>query len=235
MEWLRKLILSYFRVYLVFFVLFASNNYANQIYTCTDANGNTLYTDSPEKDPNCTNPKVKQLKSLPILPKGVGPSSNTVRSNNSSTNHQHNTEINPTSSEGTKQYSSININTPVNGETINRCGGLFETSFATNPSLYSGDQIEIIIDGSRHGRTTGSSYSISGFNPGNHSLMLQVMRNGKVVQSSASISFNFLRNCVKRTEKSNNENNNNGTANNKKGFQTVGFNNYSISPGSKRN
>lgn len=49
--------------------IFSNFSFADKkIYSCNDQNGDMVFTDSPENDPNCINPKEKNYPQLLLLP-----------------------------------------------------------------------------------------------------------------------------------------------------------------------
>lgn len=189
---LNSKVLTFF-IILSISVIYSQNNLASNIFTCKDKNGATLYTDSPDKDPNCINPKIKKLKELTIVPKGVNP--NTLNNTNTTfkrtSDNQGNNDI-----DESNYYTNLNFTTPASGESINRCGGVLEIKFTVEPSLYAGDMVELYIDGSRFGTTTGNSFTINNMTRGNHNAELRIVRDGDV-QKKSNTYFNFLRNCAR--------------------------------------
>lgn len=171
------------------FIIFTSYTYADkQVYGCTDKNGNAIFTDTPDNDPNCLNPKLKMLNPTLSLP-------NNYISNAKPRDSQLNSAAN--SKKQKNNNYSINFTSPNSGETINRCGGTLDVSFSINPSLAAGDTIEIYLDGGKYSETTGNSLTISGLDRGAHSIEIKVISDGSIVATQSN-NFHFLRNCARR-------------------------------------
>lgn len=157
------------------------------VYTCKDQDGNTVYTDNPNSNPNCINPSPKEMKPLPGFNQEQLRSQLKARPNTDK----------PV--EKLPEYNSVNIISPTNGETINRCGGVMDISFEIQPDLFSGDTADLYIDGAKHSSAnSGGSITIDNLNRGNHSVSVKIIRNNTVVKSSDNINFTFLRNCARR-------------------------------------
>lgn len=164
-----------------------------KVFLCTDSDGNAFYTDSPKNNPNCKNPIEKDVKPLPRYNPSSLTKKNTLDVDKSSKlNGLPNLIDNNT-------YTNVTLLSPTSGETINRCGGVLDISYSLEPSLYSGDNIELYIDGTKHSSaSSGNGFTINDLARGSHNISLQITRDGKTVHSSNSVGFTFLRNCVAR-------------------------------------
>lgn len=164
-----------------------------KVFLCTDSEGGAFYTDSPKNDPNCKNPIEKEVKPLPRYnPKSLNNNSNTNNKETASSSDILSNLIN------NNTYTNLTLVSPTSGETINRCGGVLDISYNLEPDLYPGDNLELYINGAKYSAaSSGNGFTVNDLARGNHNISLQITRDGKTVQSSNSVGFTFLRNCVR--------------------------------------
>lgn len=211
-----KIISKYSFLYKILLITFLSVSivntklvFANKVYTCNDADGNIVFTDSTKPISGCvTTPKEKNIKPLPKYESNNSSSSFNSNSDSQSDIRYSNDpeDINnitsnldqPTTQQN--NYNTIEITSPTSNKTINHCGGLLTVAYSSSPGLYSGDIAELHIDGSKVTVSTSSSFTVNNVDRGDHNLTVKISRNGSIIASSNPVYFTFLRNCFKKSE-----------------------------------
>jgi hypothetical protein len=89
-------------------------------------------------------------------------------------------------------YSSIEITSPADEQTITGTGGQISVVVSVEPRLQSGDSIRLELDGLRvsEPNSTASTFELKDVPRGAHSLSASVVaRDGQVLKQSAPITF----------------------------------------------
>jgi hypothetical protein len=167
---------------------------AKPVYECKNSGGVTIYTDNPKSNPDCVNAVEKKVAPLPSF-KTPNQADSVVAEFNPDT------EITADSTTDSvtenQKYSKVIITEPGNGVGINRPGGEFNVNFNVTPNLFSGDMAQLLVDGAPYGEPTSGNSFTTHLDPGDHTLVVQIKRDGKTIQSSNTVSFTFTRNKVR--------------------------------------
>lgn len=145
-----------------------------QIYTYTDANGKTVYTNQP--------------------PSGVGaqpvqlPPTNTVGPQKTVTA--------PGGSGDTANapYTILAIGGLPDEEALRANNGTFDVDVIIQPQLAPGNSLRLRLDGQPYGAPSASThFTLENIDRGDHSLAVDVLQGERVLQSSTPISFTIQR------------------------------------------
>lgn len=165
---------------LIMLTLFLSFAYAAQIYMNQDKNGNVTYSDTP-LSPN----------SQPI----ATPTGNIVSGTPTAAPMPGNNPLAPnplldTVNSGNKAYTSFDIATPANGETIQNQPGM-SVIITITPPLQPGDYVQVFLDGRPWGKA-GPMTAFSFVTPdrGTHSVSAKLFnKDNQVLKTSSSNTF----------------------------------------------
>lgn len=122
--------LGFASIFIVLFVVCASSVQA-KIYTCKDANGKTIYTDTPSQ---CANAEEIKEDALPAL---VPTKRIAIPASNRSTKP----------AEEKNAYKELVITSPANDSITRNNQGNLTVNFRVEPSLKSGDKFVITVNG----------------------------------------------------------------------------------------
>lgn len=178
---------------------------AKQIYECKDSKGNILYTDHPKTNPNCFNPVPKNiedprtvnLKNSNINSIKQADSTELVGAVAPSDDSESTINLDNNQDKNTGSYPSLRITSPTNNEPVNSCGGQYTINYTSEPALRSGDTARLLVDDVVIGEATTTSFDTKNLERGPHRAKVQIISQGQVVQESATVHFNFMRNCAK--------------------------------------
>ena len=96
------------------------------------------------------------------------------------------------------EYEALVISKPAHEETIWSNEGKLDVNISLQPSLRNNHSIAVSVDGNRLKSGEGQSYQLSGIDPGEHQLKVEVVdSDGKVIKSQASTFF-MRRHIIKR-------------------------------------
>ncbi len=143
---------------------------AGSIYKTVDANGNTLYTDSPS-----VNQKAEEVNLPAITPLQIN---TPQRSYKPATKKQNKAKI---------DYSSLKITSPANDSTV-RNNGSFNVSAELKTGLMSNHKFQLFVNGKKHGKKQRhSSFKVTDLDRGAHVLEVAIVdRKGKKIETASS-------------------------------------------------
>ncbi len=149
-----------------------------EIFTCKDANGNTIYADTPQ---SCAGNKAEEVKvdSLPTL----------IQTKSSPTNSSSSVEAKP---ENKEKYNSLNITAPNAGETLRSNNGDVTISYQTDPVLKAdvGHRYVVIVNGKEVYRGKNSSVNLQEADRGEYNVSAKVVTaNGRTLIESQDVEF----------------------------------------------
>ena len=164
-------------------ILFCVNVHA-EIYTCKDADGKTIYTDSPA---GCTNAETIKTDELPTLIP-TKPLANTSRSTSStSTTSQ---------AEDKDKYTALTITSPTNGSTVRDNQGNITINFQVSPALQTreGHKYVVNVSGKEVYSGTSTITALKNVDRGTHTVAVKVVdANGSTKISAAPVTFTLQR------------------------------------------
>ena len=149
-----------------------------EIFTCKDANGNTVYADTPQA---CAGSKAEEVKvdSLPTLIQTKPTATNTVSRSN----------VEP---EKKENYLSLTITSPNDGETVRSNNGDITISFSAEPALKAdiGHRYVVMLNGKEIYRGKNSSVSVQEADRGEYTVTAKVVTaNGRTLIESQGLEF----------------------------------------------
>jgi hypothetical protein len=164
------------QLFLVLCVALASSAVqAQKVYKIIQPDGTVEYTDAPPPDSPAQQIEVPPLNtSEPLAP----PSGSATQSATGA----------PTG------YSEFRITRPANGEAIRDNAGNVNVDLSLEPSLRTGDKIELYLDGQSIGGGKATGITLADMDRGSHSIKA-VVKNaaGQVVARSNSVTFTLQR------------------------------------------
>jgi hypothetical protein len=148
-----------------------------QIYTYTDANGNTVFTDQPPEGQASQAVELPKTNSV-SMPVPSAPAAATT------------TE--PASTSG--PYSTLQLTDLPTDEALRANNGTFTVNVAIEPRLASNHLLRLLLDGKPHGQLSNAPrLQVSNADRGEHSLAVEVLSAGKPIQQSATVTFTVQR------------------------------------------
>ncbi len=171
-----------------------------EIYTCKDAKGNTVYTDSPNACANAEEVKTDKLPTLiPTKPLSTTSSNRVVKQE-----------------EDKNLYNELVITSPSNGTTIRDNNGNLTINFRATPALQTrnGHKYIVMVDGAEVYSGTSTITALKNVDRGTHSINVKVVdADGSTKISASPISVNLQRFSVLNNPESNSTDANDGVGN----------------------
>ena len=161
------------------FILGTSLAQATTVYKCTDANGDTVFTDKP-----CKGGLKMDVEPVPTIPAfHVPPQANTPSTQPPAKNFHYNKVI---LMEPKDQKYFINDGNPI------------PVQIALSPSLRSTDQVQLMVNGSPHGAPKASTvFSLDSSIRGTYQISANVLdQTGNVIGTSNSVTIYVKRHSV---------------------------------------
>ncbi len=137
------------------------SNVQAEIYTCEDANGNTIYTDSPSA---CSNAEEIEVDALPTL---IPTKPIAVPSSNSSLKPQDDKSL----------YSELVITSPSNDSTIRDNQGNLTINFRAAPALKArkGHKYVVTVDGAEVYNGSSTITALKNVDRGTHTIGVKIV------------------------------------------------------------
>jgi hypothetical protein len=150
---------------------------AAQIYSYTDASGNTVFTNEPPQGSNATVinlPETNTIEAPPI--------------SNSADNGSVTTDT-PQAA-----FSVLQITGVPADEALRANNGSFSVGVSSVPAISASQQLQLVVDGQPYGQpSSGAPLQVSNLSRGEHSLAVQVLSGDRVVQQSNTVTFTVQR------------------------------------------
>jgi len=151
-----------------------------EIFTCKDANGNTIYADTPQA---CVGNKAEEVKvdTLPTLiqskslPSSTGTSSSQLEQR-----------------EDKEDYQALNITNPSQNQTLRSNEGNVTISFQSTPALRGnfGHRYAVALNGKEIYRGKGTSVSVNEADRGVHKVTAKIVTaNGRTLATAETVEF----------------------------------------------
>lgn len=132
-----------------------------QVYRWIDSQGIVHFSDTPHVGADTFH-----------VPEAQGFSPSQVRTKNQSVQSVSNEH----------QYINLSISEPLNESTIRNNQGSFLVAVELNPALFSGDALQLLIDGTIYGTAqTEVVFQVDGIHRGAHTLQIQVVNSKRTV------------------------------------------------------
>ncbi|MBT8113336.1 MAG: DUF4124 domain-containing protein [Gammaproteobacteria bacterium] len=159
-------------IFSVICILFCAGNAQAEIYTCKDAKGNTVYTDSPG---GCANAEEVEVDTLPTL---IPTKPLASSSSNRSTKKE----------EDKNPYTELVITSPSNEATIRDNQGNLTINFRVAPALQSrkGHKYVVTLDGAEVYSGTSTITALKNVDRGTHSISVKIVDTSGSTKISAT-------------------------------------------------
>ena len=165
---------------IVFALLFASNVQA-EIYTCTNAKGEIIYTDSPSQCANAEEINVDTLPALiPTKPVSI-PASN---------------QSNTKPDEDKNSYTELIITSPANNATVRDNQGNLTINFRSSPALQTrkGHKYVVAVNGKQIYSGTSTITALKNMDRGTHTITAKIIdSSGKAMITSSAVKATLQR------------------------------------------
>lgn len=151
---------------------------AAQIYKYTDANGNTAYSNQAPQGVKA------ETVTLPPLNSIESPQAHTPPPVRQA----------PTTTPQQPPYAVLELTGIPNTEALRANGGSFTVGVRLEPKLFGDDLLQLLLDGQPYGTASNVPLmQLVDIDRGEHSLAVQVLNNGTVMQTSATQTFTVQR------------------------------------------
>lgn len=148
-----------------------------QIYSYTDAKGNTVYTNQPPEGSDAKAIDLPPTNSVAAQPVSAPASSPADNSNNAA---------NP--------YRVLQLTDIPDDEALRANNGTFSVGVILQPALAAGHQLQLLLDGQPSGPPSSRPpLQVTNAARGEHSLAVQVLSAGRVLQQSPALTFTVQR------------------------------------------
>ena len=150
---------------------------AAQIYSYTDAKGNKVFTNEP--------PQGSDAKAVDLPPTNsiAAPPAASTNGNAS-----------PASNSMDAPFSVLQLTGMPSDEAMRANNGTFSVGVTTMPELTASQQVQLILDGQPYGQPSSSPpLQLNNIERGEHSLAVQVLNGGRVIQQSDAVTFTVQR------------------------------------------
>lgn len=167
-------------IFTVNFILFCVGNAQAEIYTCKDAKGNTVYTDSPG---GCVNAKEVEVDTLPTLIP-----TKSLANSNSNRSSKKEEDKNP--------YTELVITSPSNDATVRDNQGNLTINFRAAPALQTrkGHKYVVTVNGTEVYSGTSTITELKNVERGTHTVAVKVVdSNGGTKISAAPVKVTVQR------------------------------------------
>ena len=150
---------------------------AAQIYSYTDAKGNTVYTNQPPEGSDAKTidlPPTNSVAAQPTRPAASAPADSS------------NTSTNP--------YRVLQLTDIPDDEALRANNGTFSVGVILQPALAAGHQLQLLLDGQPSGTPSSRPpLQVTNAARGDHQLAVQVLSADRVLQQSTPITFTVQR------------------------------------------
>ncbi|MFK7815969.1 MAG: DUF4124 domain-containing protein [Gammaproteobacteria bacterium] len=159
-------------IFSVTVILLSASIVQADIYTCKDANGNAVYTDSPG---GCENAEEIKVDTLPTL---VPSKSLAVPRNNSSAGKEDDKDA----------YGELVITSPSNGSTLRDNQGNVTINFRASPALQTrkGHKYVVMVNGAEVYSGTSTITALKNVDRGTHNILVKIIDPAGSTKISAS-------------------------------------------------
>lgn len=149
-----------------------------EVYRSVDENGNPVFTDKPSADAELI--ELDELQT--IKPPPVG-----------------DFEYSPPQAKAEPKYSEVSITSPQDDASIRDNGGNVTVNIATKPGIRGDDILVLYLDGKEIMLGKSTAKAFSSLDRGSHQVRAAIKdAGGRILLSSASVTFHLLRQSVAR-------------------------------------
>jgi hypothetical protein len=147
-----------------------------QIYTYTDANGNTVFTDQPPEGQAAQTVELPPTNSVTLQT----PAAATTQA--------------PSETSKAAPYSTLQLTGLPSDEALRANNGTFSVGVDIQPRLASGHRLRLLLDGQPHGQPSNvPRLQVSNADRGEHNLAVEVLSGGQSIQQSPAATFTVQR------------------------------------------
>lgn len=166
--------------------IFMTSQATAQVYRYTDSKGNTVFTDQPPEGASASKLELAPINNMPA----VEPQLRSKKLSPATSQDE---------SESESSYAQLTLANLSNDDAIRANDGNFSVQVNIKPSLSELHKLQLLIDGQAHGKP-GSSLTLqaSGIDRGEHSIAVQVLADGNLIQQSDTVTVHVIRASVKR-------------------------------------
>lgn len=170
------------KLYTILFLSITCSTIHAQVYSYTDKNGHTIYTDDP--------PKGQLVKKLDLGSQPI----NKLEQNTTNTSER-NIRRSPQAQQPAEpfRYNLLRITLPEPDAAISNTGGVMTVSIETNPSIRSDHAYQILVDGKIVMSSPDKTViQLENLERGDHQLAVAIVdKNGKIIEQTPSQPFHI--------------------------------------------
>lgn len=171
-----------FHFWVIIALLFSALSSSQTIYTWIAQDGTLHFDDAPYHS-------QAQAIELPNLEQPAPPQLDP---------YQQVTTQQPQPQATTTDPLSVTITYPENDKALRSNNGAFTVQALLSRELIAGELLQLSLNGEKYGTATASpNWQLINIDRGSHSLVIQVVRHGKLIASSQVITVHLLRSTVK--------------------------------------
>ena len=181
----------YFRLPISIFIILCMNSVYAEIYTCKDAEGKTIYTDSPG---GCSDAEEVKVDDLPTLI----PTKPITTTSGSKTNTFEQEEKDP--------YTALTITSPANDSSVRDNQGNMTINFQAMPGLQTrkGHKFIVTVDGTEVYSGTSTITALKNVDRGTHTIGVKIVdADGSTKISATPVKFTLQRYSALQSNTSN--------------------------------
>ena len=167
-------------LFTIIFVLFFAASVQAEIYTCKNAKGETIYTDSPSQ---CVNAEEVKVDTLPTL---IPTKPISIPANNQNNQPE----------EEKFSYSILEITSPANNANLRDNQGNITINFRSTPALQTrkGHQYVVAVNGKDVYSGTSTITALKNVDRGTHTITAKIIdSSGKVIITSSAVKATLQR------------------------------------------
>lgn len=165
-------------------LLFSATSFSQTVYTWVDKDGVLHFNDAPNNN---------QAEAI-SLPDFEQPALAPQFSHAQPAQSEEETKTEPT----TPEPLSVTITTPEHDQAIRSNNGSLSVQATLSRKLAIGEKLQLTLNGSKYGApTTSPNWQLKNIDRGSHSLVIQTVRDGKLIASSKPITVHLQRTTIK--------------------------------------
>lgn len=148
-----------------------------QIYQSQDANGNTVYSNQPAPGQNAEPVVLPPTNRVDLGSPERAPGTTTKPTNTTA-----------------PAYRLLKLSGLPDDQALRANNGTFSVDVQLDPELAPGHRLRLLLDGKPHGQpSTATRLQVSNADRGEHSLAVEVLRDGQAIQQSRPVTFTVQR------------------------------------------
>jgi hypothetical protein len=157
---------------------------AQKVFRVVQPDGTVEFTDVPPSNRPAEEIHLQPLNTMPALAPAPG------------------TPTQAASTQENAGYSKIHITSPTNDEAIRDNAGSVNVDLTLEPTLRSGDNIDLLLDGQSVGGGRSTAITLADMERGTHTIQAVVKNSaGRVVARSNSVTFTLQRTSINQPQR----------------------------------